>query len=376
VLRQRRHDDSKLSFMVKYIRKHWVVAIIIALVIAAKVFIFAESLINGTGFNGYYTTSTTSIISGSPPTITRTETYQPGETLWDWLQLLIVPVVLVIGGFWLNQIQTRREQRTTQQQAELDKLSELLLHEKLRDSKPEDEVRNVARARTLTVLPRLDSNRKGTIVQFLFESNLIPVISLSGADLSKANLAEAELLHANLSGANLKEAYLNFSNLHGANLIDAELIGTHLIETTLTEADLSEAFLCGADLERADLSGASLNGAHLNEVEVRGKYQKKEDEFTALTYWYLRLEYYPDEANLGGANLEEAKLREVDLSGANLHGANLTKADLTNADLSDADLSWANLTETILNGTIITKEQMSIVKSLQGATMPNGSIQP
>lgn len=25
-----------------------------------------------------------------------------GKTLWDWLQLLIIPVVLAIGGFWLN----------------------------------------------------------------------------------------------------------------------------------------------------------------------------------------------------------------------------------------------------------------------------------
>jgi hypothetical protein len=59
------------------------VAIIIALVIAAMVLIFVECLMNGTGFNGYYTPSTTRTISGSPPTITRTEMYQPGKTLWD-----------------------------------------------------------------------------------------------------------------------------------------------------------------------------------------------------------------------------------------------------------------------------------------------------
>jgi len=26
-----------------------------------------------------------------------------GKTLWDWLQLLFIPVLLVIGGFWLNE---------------------------------------------------------------------------------------------------------------------------------------------------------------------------------------------------------------------------------------------------------------------------------
>ena len=32
------------------------------------------------------------------------------KTLWDWLQLLVVPVMLAIGGFWLNQIQKSREE--------------------------------------------------------------------------------------------------------------------------------------------------------------------------------------------------------------------------------------------------------------------------
>jgi hypothetical protein len=78
------------------------VAIIIALVIAAMVLIFVACLINGTGFNGYYTPSTTRTISGPPPTITRTEMYQPGKTLWDWLQLLITPTVLAIAGYAIN----------------------------------------------------------------------------------------------------------------------------------------------------------------------------------------------------------------------------------------------------------------------------------
>jgi uncharacterized protein HemX len=43
------------------------------------------------------------------------------KTLWDWMQLLLIPVILAIGGFWLNQIQNERAQRTTQQQAELER---------------------------------------------------------------------------------------------------------------------------------------------------------------------------------------------------------------------------------------------------------------
>ncbi len=28
----------------------------------------------------------------------------PARTLWDWLQLLVIPLMLAIGGFWLNRL--------------------------------------------------------------------------------------------------------------------------------------------------------------------------------------------------------------------------------------------------------------------------------
>src|SRR5260370_17159284 len=74
----------------------------IALVRAAMVLIFVECLMNGTGFNGYYTTATTRTISGSPPTITSTAIDQPGKTLWDCLQLLLIPAVLASAGYASN----------------------------------------------------------------------------------------------------------------------------------------------------------------------------------------------------------------------------------------------------------------------------------
>jgi len=58
-------------------------------------------------------------------------------------------------------------------QAYLDQMTQLLLHEDLRTSQPDDEVRSVARARTLTVLRVLDGVRKATVVQFLYEARLI-----------------------------------------------------------------------------------------------------------------------------------------------------------------------------------------------------------
>src|SRR5436305_4429763 len=40
-----------------------------------------------------------------------------GKTLWDWMQLLVIPIMLAVGGFWLNQIQKSRDERSTEQRA-------------------------------------------------------------------------------------------------------------------------------------------------------------------------------------------------------------------------------------------------------------------
>ena len=52
------------------------------------------------------------------------------KTVWDYLELLIVPVALAIGGYWLNRAQRERELEVEKQRAQdatlqayLDKMS-------------------------------------------------------------------------------------------------------------------------------------------------------------------------------------------------------------------------------------------------------------
>jgi len=145
------------------------------------------------------------------------------RTLWDWLQLLIIPAVLAGVGLWFNRQQREQELQTADSRAQdealqayLDQMSDMLIpnndQPSLSDEHPPESLKTVARARTLTVLPRLDSGRKARVVQFLHESGLIhrdrAVIDLSGADLRETDLREANLRGANLRGANLNRAYL------------------------------------------------------------------------------------------------------------------------------------------------------------------------
>jgi energy-coupling factor transporter transmembrane protein EcfT len=128
------------------IKQHLVTILIVAIIlVVAIVLIIIGYGLDWTGFNG---------------------NNKSGKTLWDWLQLLFIPAVLTLGAIWYTARQnhdlqiTLDNQRETALQTYLDKMSELLLHENLRTSKRGDDVRNIAHARTLTVLPQLDPNRK------------------------------------------------------------------------------------------------------------------------------------------------------------------------------------------------------------------------
>lgn len=69
-------------------------------------------------------------------------------------------------------------------------------------------------------------------------------------------------------------------------------------------------------------------------------------------------------ADLSYLNLQGIDLRGADLRHANLHHADLRHARLAGADLSGADLSLADMTE----------GQLDEVRSLAGATLPDGTI--
>jgi uncharacterized protein YjbI with pentapeptide repeats len=316
-----------------------ILIVAIILVVAIALIILGYQF-DWTGFGGYNKVTTTTVITSSPPKITRTEEYQPGKGLWDWLQLLgilAIPVVVGLGTVWFTTQQSQASEANRAQQAKeseanrekrhqtdleiadknrelqqqtdlqiaannqqaaalqtyLDQMSELVLNKRLGVLRPEDEdVRKIARTRTLIILQLLGPGLKGSILQFLYEAGLISgdkdkvVIQLQGADLN---------------GARLTRIFLN---------------GVNISRVDLNEAILYRAILTNAILELADLRGA------------------------------------------------------------NIREADLIRCDLRNADLTEADLSGAILIGANIYGAKVTTEQLDKAKSLKGATMPDGSIHP
>ena len=248
--------EARFRSLWQKIEQHRVTILVVTIIlIIAIVLIIVGYRFDWTGFNG---------------------NNKSGKTLWDWMQLLIIPLVLAVVALLFNLANTRTEQKLATQRYEqdqkialdkqredllqtyLDCMSELLLEKGLA-TKPAEEARdarNLARVRTITILCQLDARRIGYVFAFLREAGLMSnkpnssIVSLSDADLFKVNLSGANLTQVNLSGANLYganfgESHLTQANLSGANLTQANLSGANLSGTNLNETFLTQANLSG-----------------------------------------------------------------------------------------------------------------------------------
>ncbi|QKQ73347.1 pentapeptide repeat-containing protein [Nostoc sp. TCL240-02] len=248
--------------------------------------------------------------NGSIEKVTFTDETQSGKTLWDFLELLsalAVPFLLLYLG---NQLQQKEKEiaginlREEALQSYLDRVSELLINNKANSLEPSDSllelIKDIVRTRTLTILRSLDKDgeRKGSVIRFLIDAELI-----SNWEYIVLNLNSASLKGAKLSGTQLSRALLSQADLHDADLSDANLSNANLSNANLRNADLTSADLTSADLTSADLTSA---------------------------------------------DLRDTKLTNAKLTNAKLTNANLSNADLTNADLTDTERSNVNWNHAIL----------------------------
>jgi uncharacterized protein YjbI with pentapeptide repeats len=359
---------------------------------------------NWTGFGEYIQVkSPASVGSGG------TWEYHPAKTLWDWLQLLLIPFLLAIGGYLFNRNLKQRDERAAienQRETALNSyfttITELLLKPRTEPSPPPEPVAaiiitgkkperpepvkaperplepltaSVIRGRTLSTLKILDGKRKGELFRFLIEARLIveekqegktlpppPVIQLEHADLSGAELAGLRFAGVDFRKVDLRSADLTFANLKGAKVdettkIDRKwyrvwsLLNGRLVGLNLRRVDLKHADLTGVDFGHLDLSGANLSGARLEQASFR---DTKINPFTRIhKKWRLVWKVVNEKAkkiDLKGADLSDANLSIAPLFKTSLRKADLTRADLSRALLRESDLSGAHLDLANLSG--------------------------
>lgn len=228
---------------------------------------------------------------------------QQAKTLWDWLQLLGIPIVLAVVAFFFSLAERiaerndadRRDKiqrevsldqtRESALQAYFDRMTELILDRNLHGALQGNEIHSIVHGRTRAVLSQLDGRRKGTVVQFLYAADLlgnvvphepdttrkVPIVSLGEAtDLNQVILSRSTLWGINLEMTDMKEAILTGIDLFGAimngvNLSGATMSGVNFCQADLRVANLNGIKASGSVFVAADLRGANLKGAEFRD---------------------------------------------------------------------------------------------------------------
>ncbi len=248
------------------------------------------------------------------------------RTLWDWLDLLLIPFVLGASAFLFNIALQRRQTQLAREENEKDRELARVENETERDvarNRSQEEtlrhymdtmqrlmldrgddslkhgadarLRNVARARTLAVIRALSgsASRIDQVIRFLVESYLLDVVdadanqvpeaavTLQDADFDSIDLSHVGLPTVNLRGADLHNAHMEDAILTQANLTLANLIGADLSDAFLENVHFEGALLIGARFDRADMKGAILTDANLRYAKLRSARNVTRDQLNS-----------------------------------------------------------------------------------------------
>jgi hypothetical protein len=233
------------------------------------------------------------------------------KSFWDWLQLLIVPLMLAFGAFYLNYASETRDKQIAEEgkQQELlkdyfSKMQTLILAEKtlpksnnkptgspsLDQNQPKlsPESQAIARALTLAVLDELDGKRKGKVISYLADSKLI----IEGPTLKSKS--EINLEHANLKYIVLQDVVMPFVKINNADMTNARLDNVDLSNSDLADSDLSEATLkdvklIEAKVYRVNFTKTNLTGVNFSNTDLNNSnfYNATLDNITFSSFTIL-----------------------------------------------------------------------------------------
>lgn len=246
------------------------------------------------------------------------------KTLWDWMQLFFMPLILALLTVWFNSRSSYLDQeRNIDQQREailrssIEEISDLFL--RIAGSVPILENNILLRTKILTALRLLDGNRKGVFIQFLHETGFLRgteiLIDLYGADLNNIYLFGAQLLEVNLKGCFIMNSCFENSFLRASDFSRSNLDNSNFENAYLRLVNFNFSELCYCNFKKADARDAKFSCANLSRADFRKSVLYDSDfSFTNLT----------------GANFSDA-----DLFGANLEDAHWDNVCFKNATMPD-----------------------------------------
>ncbi len=283
--------------------------------------------------------------------------YSAGKYLWDWLEILIVPLALTLIGIYFNARQKKAEIESTieaenkkraenkikGQENELsqyfDKMNGLMLRDGLSKESASPEVKSIARSITVEVLRKLDIEHIPTVIKYLYENRLIDKentkVDLSGIRFDKIDLSKRNFSGINLSGviiyvSNFSQTDFSNSNLSGArlsqcNLRDSKFSGADITATSFQSSILTRADFRNTQGPRADFSYTEM----FETIFVNANLPNSEYFQASIIQTIFK------DANLYRAMLVQTVILDSFMNGANLEGATISAYISGSAPLKD-----------------------------------------
>jgi len=220
---------------------------------------------------------------------------ESAKTLFDWLKLLIIPLSLGLLGWSYKESEKVKAKKSEEERSRNETLNSFfnvitdLLQNHDLAGQPNVQTRAMAKTRINMTLSQLDGDRKGQVLQFLYESDLIdtnPKLRLLGANFNDSMLDQIVLGNSEIRGAYFKNASIQNANLNGiilnsSNLEKANLSGslvenadfgyTNLRKCRLKNMDLTSVDFVGANLTKANLKGSTITQAQLDSIFKKNK---------------------------------------------------------------------------------------------------------
>ncbi|MEH2133561.1 MAG: pentapeptide repeat-containing protein [Nostoc sp.] len=213
---------------------------------------------------------------------TTTDKLESAKTLWDWIGLLIPPVMVASLGWFFKDLQDKAataQQHEVTLQDYLKILSEFTVDKKLMkilepkaadvpNIDPEAAI-SIITAKTLSLLRLFkdDIDRQASVLSFLGDIGLLK--HLKNLDLSGLNFTEADLSKVNLKEANLEGIILKKAKLHCADFTKSTLTKADFTKADLTEAKFTESILTEAKFTESILTEADFRGARFQDRDFK-----------------------------------------------------------------------------------------------------------
>jgi len=194
----------------------------------------------------------------------------PAKSLWDWMELLIIPVALGIAGWALNNAEKSNSYKKESERAQNEiidsfiKIFTQLILDKNLTKDSDIQIKIIARTRIMFALNNIDRSRKRQILQFIYESGLIfnkPTLNLNGANINNANLDEILLTNAEIRGAYFINTSMKKTNLEESIFIGCDFTNANFTNSKVKNLDLSYTNLTGVKLKNMDLTSVNFLGA-------------------------------------------------------------------------------------------------------------------